>query len=359
MSKCTLVCDARERHILRHNIELNGITYIVKQITIGDYAIIDPNGKILVVIERKSLEDAAASMKDGRWANRDKMIKLREQTGCAIIFIIEGLRRDNYEYREQLCGKFMPYKHLESSIFHMMVRDQISTIWTKDTIDTARTLVSFVRSMDTVYTDIERDQTEDMFEQFFTEGGFQNKQPEAVIPNAEGLLTQVHKTDDKDIVREMWSCFRGISVVTADEFMKKYSISEIIAGVPKEELENIKTATGRKVSKNVVKSLGEIDSPVEIRLLSKVPGISNTTAKEIIEQTSLRRLLTYDVGAISIIKVGKTKRNLGVEKAERVKKMFAFKYPQAVAAPEDNKVVPNEPAVDLSVDELDEFLDSL
>jgi ERCC4-type nuclease len=319
-SRCTLVIDARERNVTRHAVEFANITYRVKQITIGDYAIIDPAGSIMAVIERKSLEDAAASLKDGRWANRDKMLTLRQQTGCRIIYIIEGLKPRDYDYPNTLCGR-TPYKHIESSIFHMMMRDNISTLWTMDTIDTARTLARFVHSMDTLLEDMDSNPEANISN--IIEGGEEGQNTQS----ADDLLTQVIKSDTKDIVREMWSCFKGIAITTADEFMKSYTVSDIVCKkVARGDIEKIKTAGGRKISKKVIDSLSNVEKSVEIRLLSKVPGISTITATEIVNQTPLSRLLSYSVGAISIIKVGKSKRNLGELRAGQIKAMFDFKY---------------------------------
>ena len=335
-TRCQLIADARERHILRHPDELSQITFTTKQITIGDYAIVDPLGKIMAIFERKSLEDAEASFKDGRWDNRSKMLKLREQTGCRIIFIIEGLRRDNYTYPEETCGRYLPYKHLESSLFHMMIRDNISVLWTKDTIDTAKTLARFTQSMDSLLLRHELDLTDTTDDKKEVDVGM-----DAVPTDPIALLTQSVKASDKEIVREMWSCFRGISTVTADEFIAKYSLADII--VRKADLTKFTHANGRKITKTILSSVKNIDKSVQVRLLAKVPGISLSTAAEIIDATPLDRLLTYDTGSISIIKVGKSKKNLGETRADAIKKYFSWRY--AVAAPP-------APLHDITLDEL-------
>ena len=143
-----LIADTRERNVLRHNNVFAGHSLEVKQISVGDY-VIKAEGtepRFLAVIERKSLEDFAASLKDGRHDNKNKLIDLREKTGCRIIYIIEGppspLPTD--------CFGNIPYRHIESSIFHLIIRDGICVINSVDTLDTARKLVRFCDSMETL-----------------------------------------------------------------------------------------------------------------------------------------------------------------------------------------------------------------
>lgn len=307
-TKCTLVIDTRERAITCYDKELEGITYIKKQITIGDYAVIDPDGKILVIIERKSLSDAAASLKDGRWENREKMFKLREQTGCKIIFIIEGLKNNN---PDQLCGSSILYKTIESSLFHMMMNN-VSTLWTMDTKDTACTLARFTHSMDTHVC--KKDSLSPIIEIFGGETPTEYNE----------LLTQKHVKTDHEISRDLWSCFHGIADTTADEFIQKFTLGDVIMGrVTQQELDKFKYISGRKISKKLMESMTNIDSSLEIRLLSCIPGISTQTAKMVIEQTPLKHLLSYEVEALSNIK-GKG-RNLGEDRAKRIKQLFSYK----------------------------------
>ena len=88
--KFKLIIDDRERSIYPYlETELYNIEYIIKRINIGDYSIIDDSNKIIVCFERKTLEDLASSIKDGRYGNKESMIELREKTNCKLFYIIE------------------------------------------------------------------------------------------------------------------------------------------------------------------------------------------------------------------------------------------------------------------------------
>ncbi|CAN0384463.1 unnamed protein product [Ascophyllum nodosum] len=100
-----LIVDDRERKVFDHlanvfstenTIRSSGrITYDIERLDVADYQV-RINGKIVAIIERKSLDDYAASIKDGRTSNKDKLIAMREQTGCKVYYIIEGALEPSY-----------------------------------------------------------------------------------------------------------------------------------------------------------------------------------------------------------------------------------------------------------------------
>jgi ERCC4-type nuclease len=92
--------------VTRHT-ELNDIPWSRVQITVGDYIVVSGD-KIVAVIERKTLDDYGASLKDGRANNKQKMINLRKKTGCRIIYIIEG---DAFPSPND-CYSNIPYKNI-------------------------------------------------------------------------------------------------------------------------------------------------------------------------------------------------------------------------------------------------------
>lgn len=364
----TLVIDARERYVIRHAAEFT-VPYITKQITIGDYAILNAKGDIVAIIERKSHEDAAASLKDGRWGNREKLKALRQQTGCTIFFIIEG--RQNIAPNKAVGG--IQWKYIESSIIHMMVRDGFSFLYTADTIDTARMLcrlVDSLKSLDhestatiadlmmpvvtsttnvsshnditsidnslsadeflkllsatnvsTVSTDVINDDTDVIVDDIDL-----SKKTGAVGPTSDtnvaasiGLLSQPITRSDHDIVRGMWSCFGGIAHTTADEFIKKYSLLELYTGAIN-DLDKMKMSTGRAISKTVLKSLANChDIKTSAKILAEVPGVSRKTADELLQKNTLRDLLTAPDIASKMV----NGKRFGV-RADAVKRLFTF-----------------------------------
>lgn len=147
-----LVADTRERAVIQHGF---GDEYEVKveQMTVGDYAVVHEN-KVLAIIERKTLSDFAASIKDGRMDNREKLKKLREETGCKVYFIIEG-RHDRLGVETVISGS-IKWRHLESSIFHMQIRDDFHFIYTANIPDTAAVLIRLMTSFTTLHASAAR-----------------------------------------------------------------------------------------------------------------------------------------------------------------------------------------------------------
>ena len=94
LSSVYLIADQRERAVIPFlDDALQAHAYVVKTINSGDYLVCTrgPGGpRVLAVIERKSLEDYAASFKDGRHANMEKLYALRSRSGCQVFLILEG-----------------------------------------------------------------------------------------------------------------------------------------------------------------------------------------------------------------------------------------------------------------------------
>lgn len=316
-TNCVLIADTREKMVTRHQKELETISMEIKQITVGDYVLLTPAGNILAVIERKSLDDFSASLKDGRHSNKEKMIELRSQTGCRIVYIIEG---PEFPDPNKVFGN-IPYKYIESSIFHLMIRDNITTLRTRDSLGTAQALARFMTSMDSLCNLLTVDSmanTADPIDEIC------NQVP-AELGDIITTLTAKHEKSDHDVVREMWSCFPGISVESASEYMRYWTITDIVRGViPRGDITKFKLASGRAIGKKASDSLCGVTKLVEVRLLSTIPGISHTTATTLLNATPLSRLLSYGK-EISIEIIGKNSRRLGDKLAEKVVKYFNYK----------------------------------
>ncbi len=188
-----LIADHRERAVkpyLRERAEY-------QQLATGDYVILDANDKVVVIIERKSLTDYAASIKDGRHSNRLRMMTL----GVPVIYLIEGTQPRNPSC--YIGG--IPWSAIESSIFHIQVRDNIKVIWSHDIADTAEILCRFVISMDNLVLKGEL-------------AGAETTMEDVKLAEAPTLSGQILSA---------WSKLPGIGAETAVFYAKKFSIAEI------------------------------------------------------------------------------------------------------------------------------------
>lgn len=300
-----LLIDKRERDVLKHESEFADVDYEAKQMEIADY-IIMKGDKVAFAIERKSWSDFAASIKDGRHNNKSKMMALRTQTGCGVFYIVEGELVSN---PNKLLGR-IPYKVMESAMFHMQVRDNIQIIRTASTLDTAKVLVRFIRSLGTL-----KDAPKHDHQQGLVEGADENGIPLA--------LTQRVAKSDIDVVRELWSGFRSITASSADYLIEQYSVADFVRG-DVANIAKIKFSNGRTINKPMARSLSAITHTVEIRLLGKIPMVSAETAKELLRATRLKTLLSYGEEGIAMRTV-KGGRKLGATKAGNIIKYFNYK----------------------------------
>lgn len=319
-----LYIDDRERAITAHTEVLDSTPHKISRMTTGDYAVCVDDA-IIAIFERKSLEDLAASIKDGRYDNKRSLSELRDRTSCRVYYIVEGKQPKTPDTR--VGG--IPWGCLESSLDHMTIRDGFNMLYTRDPLDTARRLVRFTRSIQTLINKAEI---------------------EPVVGSTIGLLTEKRDIRDDDVVRSMWCKFRGVAATTADTFMQKWTLSDVIRGrVPLDDIRSCKMPDGRNVSRAVVKSLTDISPHTHERILECIPGISRNTASCLLKGCTLPQLLSYPTGAIAMRQVGKPAKSFGDIRAERLKKYFEFRLtPPVQQAP----IPAIQPPVDMSIDDI-------
>ena len=308
-----LVIDDRERAVFPHlTTDAQSIRYEKRRIEAGDYAIINTKkNQLIAIFERKTLDDFGASFKDNRHNNKQKMINVREKTGCRVFYIIEGPQSPNLTTRYAR----IPFRHIESSIFHMMLRDNIMFIYTRHTQDTVAKLVRFMTSCSTLKNELVNDDSSKQL------GGNPDETPD-------NLLTQRTSKSDLDVAREMWCTFKFVSTSSVDTFVQNFTIKDIIdKKYSKEYLTNFRSKDKTRINTRAVNSLTYITKLQEVKLLSVIPGVSRVTAVEILKHTnSLKQLLSYPAEVISFIKVGKTQKKLGNHRANAIVKYFRYKY---------------------------------
>jgi|UniRef100_A0A6C0BEZ5 ERCC4-type nuclease len=122
-----LKIDNRERYAK----DIFTVPAVYENLEYGDF-VFEINDQVHVVIERKTLPDLAASIKDGRYTNQKKSL-LDKYDPSKIYYIIEG----TVNYCEQginISG--ISYSALLSAIINTSVRDKIHVFVTKNTLET-------------------------------------------------------------------------------------------------------------------------------------------------------------------------------------------------------------------------------
>jgi hypothetical protein len=304
-----IIADNRERYVTRHP-ELGPHT--TAQLTIGDFIITRGDGKsthIAAIIERKEITDFAASLKDGRHGNKEKMLALGAQTHARVYYIVEcpGKPRPT----DYFGG--IAFRNISAAIDHLQFRDNIHIIWTENTLDTAARLRILCDNLCTV--DWAPGDAPDVVRAEIIGGTI-----EEIVA---AVTTPIRKTDH-EIAREMWACYRGISIISADEFIAKWSIREIVCGeIPAEFVLAHKTVIGRAIAKTTARSLLMRDPGTEIRILSKISRVSFDSAKELIARWPLAHLLSMGEAALAEVPLKKNK--VGAARAAAIMRLVNYK----------------------------------
>jgi ERCC4-type nuclease len=289
-----LLIDDREQAVIPFFDESYlDIEVEVKRLQIGDYAI-SKNEKILFIFERKSWVDLSASIKDGRSANVNKLILLRDQTNCKIIYLIEGKARHSPSKR----FAHIPYKNLLSSLDHLIQRDNIHIIYSNDPQDTVTRLIEFANSYLTLVST-----EKNIIDTNKTEGG------DMAI-----LTTTIPKTD-LEITYMLWSTIPNITTKTATLFIDAgYHISDLFIGnITKEEIAVMKYPSGTIIGKRAEKIIKIRDNnstnyKTYCNLLAVLPMITKKTAALILLKVKFNDLLRGQISMQEICDLKKTEK---------------------------------------------------
>lgn len=128
------VVDTRETELIDAMREV-GAPFIVEQLDLGDI-VFRHNDTPVLVIERKTLKDLAASIKDGRAREQKaRLIDLYVKQGIKTMYLIEEFHTPNMDR----CN--IPFTTLLSSVVNTMVRDNISVYHTPNLQMSAKTII--------------------------------------------------------------------------------------------------------------------------------------------------------------------------------------------------------------------------
>jgi ERCC4-type nuclease len=309
-----IIVDDREQAVIPYFNKFNfppNITYSVSRVTTGDYSILYKN-HVLFVIERKTWKDLAASIKDGRKHNVEKLLELRQSTGCHIIYLIEGNPLPNPN--TNFCR--VPYKNLRSHLDHLAFRDNIHMVYSKDEENTVSRIVEIINNYLTIKPSplLKIDS-----ELNPTDGGGVEKLKENKPISAESVIYKI------------WQCIPNITSKSSCLFVNKgWHISDLILGrINKNDIYTLKYPNGYIIgnrSDKIWNSTRLTDSvnPIFIKMLSQINGLTKQTAKTILEKSSFEKILLGEIPVKQISDIEKTgmKRKLGPKIASEIIKYF-------------------------------------
>jgi len=319
MSRVQIVVDARERFVVDAiKAECHRADYhcTVATITTGDYAIMI-DGIIRVIIERKTWQDMASSLQDGRSRNSAKLLALRDEAASDlpvhIFYVMEG-RRPAYNGKV----KRIPVTSLLARIDHLSMRDGIAMIYTQDAQDTAARIVILARN------------TLSLVKKHPTGGGAaaaaaQSDASQAAVRR----LKQAPPPPSEEKTQVDLLCGLGsVGRLTAEMlFSAQLSVAALLVAARtidvvalRDTLAQLRFSTGSQLGEKKARNIGKVLRSMDrrpdgenaiktsIRILGNIRGVSAATAKKLIEG---RARLLHDVseGLVSAIDLAQMQRS--------------------------------------------------
>ena len=240
-----LLIDLREPKPLVQNIIAlnetckNKVTIIQKNLDIGDYVFYDElTEQTLLIIERKSLSDLEASIKDGRYKEQSFRLNEAPTHNHNIIYLLEGaiINYKEVGFRSTLY----------STLFSLNYYKGFSVINTLNQTETATMLVAFA-------TKINRENKPGFYSYTSTTNTIDDCYIETIKTSKKAHINR------ENIFQLMLMQIPGISNVSAlalaNEFKNMESLLQALKQENTKTFENIKLASGRKLNKNIFVTL--------------------------------------------------------------------------------------------------------
>lgn len=345
MEPAYLVVDKREREVIPHLAPLLGDRAVEHTINTGDYLICRREGgavRTVACIERKTIKDFVSSFKDGRYENREKMIKLRSQTGCQLYYLVEG---PAYPTPAWQCGRGVQYKSILKAMTTLPLASGIHILQTKDAQHTAERLRDFVEAASELHEPY----------QYPADAGTAAQAPAVAADLVPEVVTGAYEKDPDTLCMELWKRLPGIAVTTAKLLVKTCSVEEFLDGRGPNP-STFKTPSGRKLAKKGREALARLKGgfdDVAIKVLSGVSGVSLAMATQILDdyprppggESKLLALCQNGesrLAAVLLQQKGRTVK-LGLPRAGQILKMLRWKS-GAEAGPQ--QAAANQPPAD-------------
>lgn len=313
-----IVIDDRERAIIP-SIEIIAddfkIPYKIQRCEVGDYCILHKS-QIVALIERKTWEDLAASFRDGRKQNIEKLKSIRDKTNCKIFYIIEGVTNPP---PKKLYSR-IPAKNLISHLDHLMFRDDVHIIHVGTPEECASRLFTIANNFLTCKKDVDAKKDID------TKTGSAEEQN----VDHHDLLKEKVDIDlpkDQQIIQCLPSAGSIISALLAKNNITLWSIH--VGNTDVNAIASLKYDSGAMIglakAQKIVKSAKKLDSSTMldkklcVKILTQIPLITKKTAEIIINKFTLSDILRGKVSIDDLSSVKKTeKTKLGKKAVQNI-----------------------------------------
>jgi ERCC4-type nuclease len=239
----------------------------IEKLHIGDIVLEDDSGKTILIFERKTLNDLAASIKDGRYNEQSFRLNKEPTHNHHIVYIIEG---DIERYNEKRTR--ISKKTLISTMFSLLYYKGFSVYRTNTIFETADTILFFTEKY---HRTCVNETNRKPFYELSTDHSniiVENEQKSPTktdIDESEKYCSVIksHKEKNEYITPEniniiMLSCVPGINSKTAIQIMSEYkTVNNLICHIEKEPnclntfMLKMDNGNTRKINKNCVDNI--------------------------------------------------------------------------------------------------------
>ena len=245
------------------------------------------------------------------------MISLRDKTKCKLFYLIEG--NPIHKPTTKFCR--IPYKNLRSHLDHLMFRDNIHIIHSKNQKNTVERICELIKN----YMSIEPSP----LLQF--ENSESNTDEKKTKDMGELLLKEKISITDDEILLKIWCCIPGINEKTAKLFIDLgYKINDLILGkIEKNTIKNIRYNDNCAIGKRSEKiyncsQIKKTNYKYFINMMSNVKGITKKTAGIILDEICFKSFIMGNIDIDSLASIKKTpKTSIGKKASSELLKLFA------------------------------------
>jgi hypothetical protein len=335
-----LVADDRERGVIVHLEQLCAIR--ITRMTVGDYAFVSKaEDRVVLIVERKSLSDLAASIKDGRIDNHETLLNAREESGCRIMYLVEG---PSYPGLDRKFGGIL-FKCLQGKLDNLMLRDNVQVVWTRDEAHTARRLAGYR----TTLSNIVKKQTAPTPSPV-CEAGAQPARVEppsdgadpggasltlaepACIPCANAIIQPKRAPAPVEYIQMRMLCtLKGVSRATAKLFLQHHDLVDILQDPDPKALSELVYESGFRVGETRAMDFTRrasnlsADAQRSAAFLACIDRVSMECAQLILSTVPIESLIggNFPEGQIAEVRRGPNGRRLGKCMEASVRNAFA------------------------------------
>lgn len=275
----------------------------VRRLTVGDYGIFY-NGKLLIIIERKTWDDLAASIKDNR-LDEQIAAMLSLQCDARIFILIEGTLRKEHGH--------IPAANLIAKLDHIVIRHpEIHVIYAAD----EEAMVSRIFAlMDNYPYELlpkpEKKDEKDIKDEKDTKGGADFK-----------ILMAPKEISIANIAVNCLCAVKGVQIATAQALLTGRTLRDVFQMDRKQIAACISPVSGIAIGDKRAQQIAQRlqDRETRVKMLAEINGITRANAPKILDHGPIDK---WAMETLANIKVGK--RNLGPVVSQRVLDVLAYR----------------------------------